>query len=336
MNKGSPTCHLLLATCYNIVVSRSLLIFLVGVVLVVLGVFLFGSENALFVSPIPKVFGASQKKSLPENTWFPKQASINKPYDLNLSANSAVLVNYDTGDIIFSKNLNAKQPVASTVKIMTALLALENNKLEDVFTVPENATKIGEDSMLLIANEKLTVHDLLYGLMLVSGNDSAVTIAQNVSGDQDKFVTFMNSRAKELGAKNTKYVNPSGLDEDDKTQYSTAYDLAVISHYLWENFPVIREITSTYHYQIPAGQDHQDYDLYNETNLLTTYPGVKGIKPGFTWDAGWCLVTYVENDGKKLLGVVLGSQDRRGEMKELLDYGYAAYGMKISHPALDL
>lgn len=302
----------------------------------VLGIFLFSTDNNFFVSPIPKIFGASQKATLPENTWFPIQASTFKPYDLNLSANSAILVNFDSGEILFSKNSKEKQPIASTVKIMTALLALENNKLEDLFTVPLNATKIGEDSMLLKVGEKLSVANLLYGLMLVSGNDAAATIAQNVSGSEDKFVTLMNNRAKKLGAVDTKYVNPSGLDDDYRIQYSTAYDLAVISRYLWENYPAIRDITSTYHFQIAASDNHQDYELFNGTNLLTTYPGVKGIKPGFTWEAGWCLVTYAENDGKKLLGIILGSQDRRGEMKELLDYGYAVYGMKINHPALDL
>ncbi|MBI3341709.1 D-alanyl-D-alanine carboxypeptidase [Candidatus Curtissbacteria bacterium] len=316
--------------------SRSLLVFLVGLILVGFGFYLYSTDQISLVSPIPKVFGASKQVSLPENTWFPKEIPIKKPYDLNLSANSAILVNYDTNEIIFSKNMHGRQPVASTVKIMTALLALEANKLNDLYLVPESATKIGEDSMLLKTAEKLTMRDILYGLMLVSGNDAAATIGQNVSGNQDKFVNLMNDRAKQLGAKDTKYINPSGLDEDGKTQYSSAYDLAIIAHYLWENYPAIRDISSTYHYLIPASSDHQDYELYNGTNLLTTYPGVRGIKPGFTWDAGWCLVTYVENNGKRFIGVVLGSQDRRGEMKEVLDYGYAYYGIKISHPGLDL
>lgn len=321
---------------------RSLLVFLCGIVLVGAGFYLYSTDKISFVSPIPKVFGVSQTEEI-HNNWFPK--SIGRDYSalfregnsgLNISANSAILVDYDTGDIIFEKNIHARQPVASTVKIMTALLALKNNDLKDVFAVSANAAKVGENSMILGAGEKLTLEELLYGMMLVSGNDAATVISENVAGSQEKFVEMMNTAAHQMELTDTKYANPSGLDEDDKTQYSTPYDMAVIAHYLWEHYPQIRDITSTYHKYIDATEKHKDYELYNDTNLLTSYPGVKGIKPGFTWESGLCLVTYAENDGKKLLGVILGSGDRRGEMKELLDYGYAYYGIKISHPGLDL
>ncbi len=314
--------------------SRSLLVFLCGVVLVVAGAYLFGSDKIGLVSPIPRIFGVSYDQTL-KNEWFPKETGRDNG-DLILGANSAILVDYDTGEIIYGKNIHNRQPVASTVKIMTALLALKNNKPEDVFTISESASKVGENSMILGADEKLTLDELLYGMMLVSGNDAATAIAENVAGSTQKFVPMMNQAVRELGLSDTKYANPSGLDEDDKTQYSTAYDMTVIAHYLWENYPHIRDITSTYHKYIEATEDHKDYELYNDTNLLTSYPGVKGIKPGFTWESGMCLVTYAENDGKRLLGVVLGTDDRRGEMKELLDYGYAYYGIKIDHPGLDL
>lgn len=145
----------------------------------------------------------------------------------------------------------------------------------------------------------------------------------------------MNKKTVELGLSNTKFINASGLDVDGQEQYSSAQDLAIISRYLWENYPVFRQISSTVHKYIEATSTHKDFDLYNDTNLLTTYPGVKGIKPGFTWEAGLCLVTYAENNGKKLIGVVLGSSDRRGEMKNLLDLGFNSYGIQVSHPALD-
>src|SRR3989338_2034270 len=300
------------------------------------GFFLLRQKDLSVVSPIPKVFGIS--KSPIVNKWFPKKDLFSKADfgNLSLSAKSALLVDFDNGKIIYAKDENQKLPIASTAKIMTALIALDNANLADSFLVSEKSAKIGENSMGLTIGEKLTLEELLYGLMLVSGNDAAITIAEGTAGSEDKFVDLMNEKVRALGLKNTRFVNASGLDEDDKEQYSSAYDLSVIAHYVWENYTKFRQITSTFNKYIEANSNHKAFDLYNDTNLLTTYPGVRGIKPGFTWEAGLCLVTYAENDGKKLLAVILGSDYRRGEMKELLDYGFAKYGIHVEHPALDL
>lgn len=315
--------------------GRAVTVFLIGVFLAAFGFWLYNAKGGSLVAPVPRVFGASQYDDKIRNDWFPKQNTEKLLGDIKVNANSAILVDYDTGAILHRKDAHKRQPVASTVKIMTALMALKYTKLTDVFTVSESAAKVGENSMILTAGEKLTLEELLYGMMLVSGNDAAVAIAQNIAGDEDKFVEMMNRTAQDLGLKDTRFVNASGLDDDYKTQYSTAYDMAVIAHYLWENYPKIREITSTYHKYIEDTDDHKDFELYNDTNLLTTYPGVRGIKPGFTWESGLCLVTYAENGGKKLIGIILGSGDRRGEMKELLDFGFAQYGITVNHPALD-
>ena len=290
----------------------------------------------MLLSPIPKVFGTSKTSTI--NKWFPKRPlnNLSRDANLTLTSKSALVVDYDSGQIIFEKDVSQRLPVASAVKIMTALAALEKADLDETFVVSEKAAKIGENSMGLTTGEKLTLEELLYGLMLVSGNDAAVTIAEGIAGSEAKFVGLMNQKAKDLGLTDSQFVNATGLDEDSREQYSTAYDLAVIAHYTWENYPVFREITSTFNKYIEATETHKAFDLYNDTNLLTTYPGVKGIKPGFTWEAGLCLVTYAETGGKKLLAVILGSDDRRGEMKELLDYGFGQYGVTVSHPALDL
>jgi len=303
--------------------------------------YLYKSNRLGIISPVPKAYGSSAS-TLQQNTWFPREVGESRVLgaksrpSFSLSAKSAILVDYDTGEVIFSKDAKARLPVASDVKIMTALVALEKKKVSDMFTVSERAYKVGEDSMDLSVGEKLTLSDLLHGLILVSGNDAAIAIAEGVAGGEDKFVEAMNRRARELGVSSTKFVNASGLDVDGQEQYSTAYDMATISHFLWEKHPEFREISQTYHWTLDATFDHKAFDLYNDTNLLTTYPGVLGIKPGFTWNAGWCLVTYAENGGKRLIGVILGSYDRRGEMKELLDYGFSYYGIKVSHPGLDL
>ncbi|MBI2598812.1 D-alanyl-D-alanine carboxypeptidase [Candidatus Curtissbacteria bacterium] len=306
-----------------------------------LGIFyLARGEDFNIISPLPRAHGQESKSPRP-NDWFPKEARTLGVKDpglpsLQLSSKSAILVDFDSGETIFGKNPKERLPVASTVKIMTALIALENRKLEDIFTVSENAYRAGENSMDLSPGEKLTLRELLYGLILVSGNDAAVAVAEGVAGSEEKFVEMMNKRARELGLSDTQFVNASGLDLDGQEQYSTSFDMATIARYLWESQVLFREISQTYHWTLGASGEHKAFDLYSDTNLLTTYPGVKGIKPGFTWEAGMCLVTYAENEGKRLLAVVLGSSDRRGEMKELLDYGFASFGIKVSHPGLDL
>ena len=313
--------------------GRVISVFLIAVV-ATLGFLFFKKDTVFPESPVPDVNGTS--KSNISNDWFPKSKTSKNTDVLNISARSAILIDYDTGEVIYAKNPTQKLPAASTIKIMTALIALENAKLSDEFTVSEKAAHVGENSMGLTQGEKLTLEELLYGSMLVSGNDAAVAIAEGVSGSENAFVDAMNRAAGDMGLPDTKFVNASGLDDDGKVQYTTAFDLATIARFTWEKYPVFRKIVSAYNHTIDANQNHKAFNLYNDTNLLTTYPGVKGIKPGFTWDAGWCLVTYAENGGKKLLAVILGSEDRRGEMIALLDYGFAKFGVKVDHPGFNL
>ncbi len=255
------------------------------------------------------------------NIWQPPEAVVlNSPLPPpQISARSALVVDLTTNQTLYAKDIRSRQPVASLVKIMTAIIALERKNLKDVFAVSERAAAIGEDSMGVSAGEKYTLEQLLYGLLLPSGNDAAEVIAENVAGSTEAFVQLMNEKAKVLGANDTKFINPSGLQEDGWEQYSTVYDLAIISRYAWKNFPVFRRIVGTRFYEIPYSPDHKYLYLENQTNLLTTYPGVKGIKPGYTPEAGLCLVTLAENGGYQILAIIIGSNDRRSEMKQLLD-----------------
>lgn len=305
-------------------------LFFLGLVILLFGVF---NENVVsVVSP-----GGEKIESIDTvvvNKWFPKIDTVAEQNQIEVEAQSAILIDYDTGEVILEKNAKVRMPVASTVKIMTALLALEQKKLTDKFTVSAKAATVGEDSMGLIEGEVVTFGNLLYGLMLPSGNDAAVTIAEGVAGTEDEFVLLMNKKSQVLGVLDTKFINASGLDVDGELQYSTAYDLATIAHFTWENYKEFRKVSATDRKFIEATNTHKAFDLYNDTNLLTTYPGVRGIKPGFTWEAGYCLVTYAENDGKRLIGVVLNSPNRRGDMVRLLDFGFGQYGIKIEHPQL--
>lgn len=287
-----------------------------------------------FASPVAgdKILGSSQKLFLPSQNILLPLDQVNASTQKNapeIEAPNAFVWDLSSDQIIYAKNVREKRPIASLTKIMTALVSLEHSETEQKFIVSEKAAKVGEDSMGLSAGEKLTLQDLLYGLMLPSGNDAADTIAEGVGGNVENFVSMMNEKVKLLGLQDTHFTNPSGLDGDGQ-HYSTAYDMAVISAQAWKNFPTFRQIVGTYEYDIAQSEEHKSYTLYNETNLLTSYPGVVGIKPGYTPDAGLCLVTLAQNGGHRILAVLLGSNDRRGEMRSLLDYAFAVQGVTLA------
>jgi D-alanyl-D-alanine carboxypeptidase (penicillin-binding protein 5/6) len=248
-----------------------------------------------------------------------------------VSARSAFFVNLEKNEILYNKDPRKRVPIASIVKIMTAVVAVEHAKLNSPIVVSEGASLVGENAMGISSGEVYSLEDLLYGLILHSGNDSAVAIAEGVAGREETFVKWMNVKALELGLKDTLFSDSSGLNQDGKDNYSTAWDVAIISEYSLRS-PVLAKIFATYEYEIPQTEQHKYLYLQNQTNLLTTYPGVAGIKTGYTEEAGLCLVTYAKNDGKKVLGVILGSQDRRGDAILLLNYSFEKSGFPVNYP----
>jgi len=215
--------------------------------------------------------------------------------------------------------------IASLVKIMTAVVALEHKNLDERVVVSEKAAGIGENAMGISEGEVYTLEEFLYGLMLNSGNDSAYAIAEGVAGSADDFVSWMNIKAKELSLNNTEFFCPSGLNDDT---YSTAIDLAKLSRYAMQNED-FRRIVGTVDLELPYSERHKYLYLENQTNLLTTYPGVGGIKTGYTEEAGYCLVTYAKNEGVELIGVVLNSVNRKFDMLNLLNFGFGVYGIEV-------
>lgn len=245
---------------------------------------------------------------------------------LEIMAGAAASYDLSENKYAYQDHINKRLPIASLTKIMTAIVALENIPLEEKITVNPTAAKIGENSMGLTAGEVLSLHELLYGLMLNSGNDAAEAIAAGSKFRRDNFVYLMNKKAEELGLTDTHFTNPTGL-AGDGNQYSTVNDLIVITRYALQN-PTFAEIAGTYHYDIAQTINHKAYSLYNETNLLTSYPGVKGVKTGYTDEAGMCLVTYLEYDGHRIIAILLRASNRRQEMKDLLDYSLRSVGVK--------
>lgn len=232
--------------------------------------------------------------------------------------NSAyVLIESDTRQIIKKENENLRLPMASTTKIMTAILAIENASLDDIFTVSANAQNQEGSSIYLRENDRISVENLLYGLMLNSGNDAAVALAEGISGSTDAFCRLMNEKAQEIGCKNTNFKNPNGLSDDE--HYSSAMDMALIMAYAMEN-ETFRKIVATKRYNIDNGESITY--LKNHNKLLWQYDYCIGGKTGYTKLSGRCLVTSAEKDGIQLVAVTLNNSDDWKAHKELFEYGF--------------
>ena len=237
------------------------------------------------------------------------------------SAGEAVL-EVESGRLLYAKNEREQMPMASTTKIMTALLVIEECSLDDVVTIPAQAAGVEGSSIYLQEGEKMTVRDLLYGLMLRSGNDCAVALALHHSNTLDAFCKRMNERANELGAFDTHFSNPHGLPA--KGHFTTAHDLAVIAAYALKN-PVFSQIVSAHTYTIPDGGCGYARFLQNKNKMLCQYEGADGVKTGYTKEAGRCLVSSATRDGMRIVCVVLDSPDMYNRSGELLDKCFSEY-----------
>lgn len=239
---------------------------------------------------------------------------------VDVSAGGVMLMDARTHKVLYAKTAHEKLPMASTTKIMTAILAIEAGNLDALVTVPQEAYGVEGSSMYLRLGEQISMRDLLYGLMLVSGNDAAVAIAVHVGGSVEGFAALMNAKAASLGAHNTHFVTPNGLPDPD--HYTTAYDLALIACYAMQN-ETFREIVGTTYYQTTTGEIVRT--VKNKNKILWEYEGGNGVKTGYTMAAGKCLVFAAEREGMQLVGVVLNCPDMFPSAKRLLDYGFETY-----------
>ncbi len=243
-----------------------------------------------------------------------------------ISARSAVVLDAASGRVLYSHNSDQKMGMASTTKIMTALCAIEQGNLTDIVTVSPTASGVEGSSMYLAAGEKITLIDLLYGLMLVSGNDAATAIAQHISGSDENFAALMNTKAAEIGAHNSSFTNPHGLSNDK--HYTTAHDLAIITARALKN-PLFREIVSTKSKSLPQTEGGIARHMTNHNKFLNMYEGCIGVKTGFTKKTGRCLVTAAERNGMTLICVTLNDPDDWTDHKLLLDNAFGTYQPKI-------
>lgn len=238
----------------------------------------------------------------------------------SLSARAAILVEPSTMTVLYARREHERRPPASTTKILTALLALERGRLDDVVTVSRRAAGVPGSTLHLRAGQTMSLSDLIVGLLMRSGNDAATAIAEHVAGSEAAFVHWMNRRARELGALNSRFANPHGLDAPN--HYSTAFDLAHLAR-LAMTVPTFKDVVGRREYVPPgAGRPWR-----NTNRLLWGLEGTEGIKTGTTGGAGNCLVAAVSRDGVRLIAVVLGSQDRWLDTRRLVEWGFSAFHM---------
>ena len=252
---------------------------------------------------------------------------------LNLSSESAILMDYKSGKILYEKNTQEKLPMASMTKIMSMLLimeSIENGTLsyEDKVLISENASSMGGSQVFLQAGEQYTVNDLLKCIAISSANDAVVAMAEKISGSVDAFVDLMNKRVKELGLKNTNFANPHGLDNEN--HYSTAYDMAIIAKELL-NYEDILKYTSIYEDYLTK-PDGSEIWLVNTNRLVRFYDGVDGLKTGYTTEARYCLTATAKKGDLRLISVVMKSpsaEDRSSDTSTLLTYGFNSFKTSI-------
>ncbi len=240
----------------------------------------------------------------------------------DVSASAAVLMEADSGRILIDVNAHTRLPMASTTKIMTALVALRHSKPDDVVTISEKAVGIEGSSVYLKAGEQLTMEQLLYALLLESANDAADAIAIAIAGDIPSFAALMNETAADLGLTESHFTNPHGLDEDD--HYTTAYDLALLTRHALQD-PVFAKIVSTYKTTIPLSGAEGTRVLVNHNKMLKTYEGAIGVKTGYTRRCGRCLVSAAERNGVTMIAVTLSAPDDWRDHTAMLDYGFSHY-----------
>ena len=249
--------------------------------------------------------------------------------DLAPNAKSAIMIEASTGEILFQKNKDEKLAPASMTKMMSMLLIMEeiengNLKWNEMITTSEKASSMGGSQIFLKVGEKMTVEDLLKGVAIASGNDAVVALAERVSGSEEQFVKRMNTRAKDLGLKNTNFINATGLTADN--HYSSAYDMSLIAKELVKHEKIL-EFTSTYEDYLRK-DTKRPFWLVNTNRLVRFKEGVDGLKTGFTDEAGYCLTATMKKDNMRLITVVMKEENtskRSADTTKMLDYGFNIY-----------
>jgi serine-type D-Ala-D-Ala carboxypeptidase (penicillin-binding protein 5/6) len=266
--------------------------------------------------PAPAAAVPADRSHAYASAWLSAHPATDAP---GISGRNAVVVDLERRLVLYEKDARQRVPVASLAKMVTAMVALDAARPDRLIQVPAAATQVEANHMGLSAGERLTLRELLYGLLLDSGNDAAEAIAEGTLG-RAAFIEAMNARVRGLGLQDTHFENPSGIDAAN--QYSTAYDMAVVAGTLLDAYPDVRAIVGSQEQTLPSQAGHKWFRPYNLNRLVWTYPGAVGIKPGFTDSAQYTLAGAAVRDGRTIIAVVLGSQRHFTDGAALLDYGF--------------
>lgn len=248
--------------------------------------------------------------------------SVSAPVPPTVDGKSAILVDAVSGKVLFEKGCHVRRPPASTTKIMTAILAIENRKPDDVFQASPRVCEMENGNLHMKPGEQFDFENMMRATMLRSANDGAELIAEHVAGSEADFVKLMNAKAQEIGAKNTHFVNPHGLY--DRKHYSTAYDLALIARYAIK-LPEFNELVRTRTAHIQRSINTKDVYFRNTARFLWRYEGADGIKTGYTREAGRCFVGSATRNGWRLIAVILKSKDAGKDAAAVLDFGFKSF-----------
>ncbi|MEA4987730.1 MAG: D-alanyl-D-alanine carboxypeptidase family protein [Anaerovorax sp.] len=300
-------------------ITKKLLIRTMSIVLIV---------GAFFLSV--RIFGTNERTGIKLRELPPREAAqkevsgeslIQLPAGPEISARTAIVMDLNSGMVLYEKNSQDKVYPASTTKILTALLAIEQGDLNDMVTISKKASGVEGSSIYLEVGEKISLKDLVYGLMLRSGNDAAIAIAEKISGNTASFVEKMNERARQIGAENTHFMNPNGLHDEE--HYTTAYDMALIARQAMLN-PAFKEVAASKSWTAERG-DGKFNVFYNKNKVVHEYEGGTGVKIGYTKTSGRTLVASSKRDGMELICVVMDDPNWFDDSYRLMDAMYDSY-----------
>ena len=291
------------------------------------------SQSAATVDALQQIKPLLMQKannfSLQKKTSLIESADAAGNFD---QATSYLAINFNSGEVLAEKNMAAQAPIASLTKIMTAVVALDLASPNEMFTVTANDGRVEPTTIGVVPGQKMSLKELLDASLMTSANDAAQVIADGIDAKFNQpglFVQAMNVKAESLGLKNTHFTNPQGFD--DPNHYSSAEDLAILTHYALSNYLVISQTVSQDYTFLPADNNHKQFDLYNWNGLLDVYPGAYGVKIGNTDAAGYTTVVAAKRDGQNILAVLLGApgvKERDEWAGELLDDAFSKLGVQ--------
>jgi D-alanyl-D-alanine carboxypeptidase len=274
-------------------------------------------------SNVSGLSAAAEEKLIKENKekYYPKTDWLEKnPQTLQLSSKGAVILDYDTNEVLLDNEMHAKLPPASITKVLTTLVALENFKLDKLCTVSQQAADTEPFKIQLKAGEQLTVKDLIYGMMMISANDAAEVVAECDPGGREAFIAKMNQKVKDLGLTDSHFVTPNGLD--DPEHYASAFDMATITAYAIRTQPdFLTYMGRTEDYSVPATDHNEPHSYYQLSTLLKTYQGMEGAKTGFTYDAGNTYIGVAKRDGRRVIIVYLNANSKTYDATTMIEQG---------------